>query len=858
MEGLATRTFGELLRRYRTDRELTQEELAERAGLSVRAISDLERGVNRAPYQATVERLVAALTLSAGDAAALGAAGSRRRGPTSHRTALPVALTSFVGRERELASARELVQVSRLVTFTGVGGSGKTRLALELAPEVQMQFRSGIALVELAPLSDPAFITQVTAQAIGLVGDTRTDTEAALVRALKHAEMLLVLDNCEHLIDHCASITERLLKGCTGLRILATSREPLGIPGEVTFSVPPLRTPSTHQPALTDDLRDYEAVRLFADRAAAARPGFVLDEDHIWVVARICSRLDGLPLAIELAAARARSMSLDDIIQRLDRRFSLLSVAGRTAPARHQTLRATIDWSHDLLSEDERTLFRRLAVFAGGWRLVDAESVCADNCPAREELVDVHMRVVDKSLIVANPLAPGAGRYRLLETIRQYAAERLAEAGEVDTMQRRHFEHFLAVAERYYHGRMTGSDDSALPALAAYSDNFRAALAWGAAADPEGSLRLASALDEFWRMVNATEGWNWLQRLLRGVPEGNPHRLRALLTAGPLAAQVAAYAEGTQLLRPVVATARQAGDRLTEAWARLWLGRLAVLREDLADAEEHLESALALHDELDIPLGRVRSLAVLGLLQATMLHRRTEGEENLQAAVDLAHRIGDSWGEGFAHMMLSISAADAGDVERTRRHCQTALHISNLGSLGGVALHQLSRVNVEEDPAHAMRLMGAAAGYLERTGTVLPPFLQRRADPARERAEQLIGVQTTRREFEDGRRMSIEEAIAFVDGEPAMDPWRNPGGLTPRQLQVAALVGRGHTNREIGRILGVSVRTAESHVDHILAKLGLSNRLELTAWAQRNGLDADEKRLESLSFSDSVAARNSP
>jgi non-specific serine/threonine protein kinase len=788
-----------------------------------------------------VERLTEALALSAGDAAALVAAGSRRRGPTPHGTALPVALTSFVGRERELASARELVRVSRLVTFTGVGGSGKTRLALELTAELSTQFRGGIALVELAPLADPAFIAQVTAQAIGLVGDTRTDTAAALVRALTHAEMLLVLDNCEHLIDHCASLAERLLRGCAGLRILATSREPLGIPGEVTFSVPPLRTPSMDGPAPTDEVGDCEAVQLFADRAAAARPGFVLDDAHIRVVARICSRLDGLPLAIELAAARARSMSLDDLDQRLDHRFSLLAGGGRTTPARHQTLRATIDWSYELLTEDEQILFRRLAVFAGGWTLVDAETVCADHRVPQDAIVDVHARVADKSLIVANPLAPGASRHRLLETIRQYAAERLAEAGEVDLMQRRHFGHFLAVAERYYHDRMAGGDDSALLTLAAHSDNFRAALAWGAAADPEGSLRLASALDEFWRMVNATEGWNWLQRLLRDAPEGNPHRLRALLTAGPLAAQVAAYAEGTHLLRPVVATARQSGDRLTEAWARLWLGRLAVLGEDLATAEEHLEAALALHVELGLPLGRVRSLAVLGLLQVAMLQRRAEGEENLQAAADLARGIGDSWGEGFAHMILTISAADAGDVERTLRHCRTALHIPSLGSLCGVALHQLGRVIVEEDPAQAMRLMGAAAGYLERTGTVLPPFLQRRADPARQRAEDLLGVQAAGQEFEDGQRMSIEEVITFVDSEPVMDSWRNPGGLTPRQLQVAALVGGHRTNREIGRILGVSVRTAESHVDHILAKLDLSNRLALTAWAQENGLVADEK-----------------
>ncbi|MBV9282717.1 MAG: hypothetical protein JOZ41_21780 [Chloroflexi bacterium] len=270
--------------------------------------------------------------------------------------------------------------------------------------------------------------------------------------------------------------------------------------------------------------------------------------------------------------ARARSTVIaaqllgqdQDIVQRLDNRFTLLSQGTRTAPPRHQTLRATIDWSHELLTEDERTLFRRLAVFAGGWTLAD------------------------KSLIVAEPLAEGGGRSRFLETIRQFAAGRLAEAGEVDRMRRRHFARFLDVAERYHTYRMSGGSDSALVALAAHRDTFRVALARAAEVDPEGSLRLASALDEFWRMVNASEGGSWIQRLLREVPEDSPHRLRALLTAGPLAAQVAAYAEGTELLRPVLATARHAGDRSTEAWARLWLGRLAVLGEDVAGADEHL------------------------------------------------------------------------------------------------------------------------------------------------------------------------------------------------------------------------------------------------------------------------------
>jgi tetratricopeptide (TPR) repeat protein len=250
------------------------------------------------------------------------------------------------------------------------------------------------------------------------------------------------------------------------------------------------------------------------------------------------------------------------------------------------------------------------------------------------------------------------------------------------------------------------------------------------------------------------------------VPEDSPHRQRALLTVGPVAAQVAAYVEGAELLQPVVAAARDAGDRLTEAWARVWLGRLAVLREDVASAEEHLQLALALHKELGNPLGLVRSLALLGLLQAAVLGRRAEGEPKLEAAVELAHTIEDGWGGGFAHMILSMCAADATDLERTRRHCRAALNTPSLGPLLGVPLIELGRVLVEKDPVRALRLLGAAAAHLERMGTVLPGFVQRGADAARQRATPLLGSQAAAQKFEEGRRMSIEEAISLADAEP--------------------------------------------------------------------------------------------
>jgi non-specific serine/threonine protein kinase len=376
------------------------------------------------------------------------------------------------------------------------------------------------------------------------------------------------------------------------------------------------------------------------------------------------------------------------------------------------------------------------------------------------------MRIQDKSLIVAEGPAMGFSRHRLLETIRQYAAERLAEAGELDRMRRRHFEHFLEIAERFYADRVSGSPDFELPALAAHRDNIRAALAWGAISDPEGTLRLASALDEFWRMTSAAEGWTWLQRLLPSAPEESPHRLRALLTAGTLAAQVATYAEGTELLLRVVAMARRHGDRVTEAWARVWLGRLALLGEDGPNAREHLQTALALHEQLGNPLGQVRALALLGGLEGANLGRVAEGERKLQAAADLAHEIGDRWGEGLAHMILSMLAADVMDVQRTRLHARTALHISSLGSLLSAALQEVARIEVENDPARALLLLGCAAGHLERTGAALAGFVQRRADDARQRATHLVGEPMATQQFEAGRMMSMAEAIALVDADP--------------------------------------------------------------------------------------------
>jgi len=723
--------------------------------------------------------------------------------------------------------------MSRLVTLTGVGGSGKTRLALEVASAVETELRDGAVLVELAPLADPTVVPQAITHALGLGDLTGRSPEEALIGALQETEILLVLDNCEHLVARCAALVETLLKASPAVKVLATSREALDVVGEVVFGVPPLSLPPVASVETVDDLARFESTQLFCERAANARAGNLIDDGDASAVADICHRLDGLPLAIELAAARMRSMSAHDILRRLDDQFALLTRLPRRVASRHHALRSTIDWSYDLLSTPERTLFARVAIFAGGWLLDDALAVCAGEPLTADDIIELSTALVERSLVVAEPALAGESRFRLLETLRAYAWERLVASGELEQLRRRHFQHFLAMAESYSEARLAGGSDAGLPALAAHRDNFRAALSSGIGPHPGAVLRLAAALEDLWRMVSAAEGWEWLQRALAAAPPDSFHRRRALLSAGMLAAYIPAYAEGAGLLRDVASDARRSGDRSAEAWADLWLGRIAFFSGDAGVAEERLREAVSLHEQLGNTVGLVRARSLLGLLQALLLRRGEEAERHLHAAGALAREVGDSFGEGYAEMMLGLCAAERDDIDGAASHSRVALGVSALGPLLGIPLQVIAHVVRESDPALAMRLLGAAALHLERTGTVAPPFLVQRSEATRSRAEELLGSAAAAQSWADGRRTTLAEAITLS----AIDVHRRPersGALTSRELQVAALVAQGRTNREVAETLHMSLRTAESHVDHILTKTGLRNRTELAAWSRAN------------------------
>ena len=507
---------------------------------------------------------------------------------------LPAQLSRFIGRETELAEARARLAEVRLLSLVGPGGAGKTRLALQVAAESAADYPDGVWLVEFAPLSDPALVPQAVAGALGLREAGDRALRETLADALRAKSLLLIWDNCEHLIDACAHLAETLLRGCPGLRLLATSREALGIGGEAVLPLSSLSLPTHDAPTGGD------AVRLFLDRAQAALPSFRPSADSAPAIAEICVRLDGLPLALELAAARVRTLTPAQIAARLDDRFRLLSGGARTALPRQQTLRALIDWSHALLSPAEQALLGRLSVFGGGWPLEAAEAVCAGGDVEEWEILDLLARLVAKSLVVAEPPADGQVRYRLLDSLRSYAAARLAETDESDSLAARHAAWFLALAEEAEPHLSGPAQASWLNRLERDHDNLRAALRRFAQTDSVASLRLSGSLWKFWWMRGYfTEGRGFLERALAAGAGADPAlRARALSRAGILAeaqgdyaAAIARYEEGLHLHERL-------GDRLSVASLLTNLGNAASSQGEWSSARRYYEEGLAICREL--------------------------------------------------------------------------------------------------------------------------------------------------------------------------------------------------------------------------------------------------------------------
>ena len=428
---------------------------------------------------------------------------------------LPAQLTSFVGREKEMAEIKQSLTEHRLVTLTGSGGAGKSRISLQVASNSFERFSSGIWFVELAPLTDPDLIPQTILTAVGIQTIQGHTALESLIDFLREKNSLLILDNCEHLIEACARLVEALLNTAPNLKILASSREALGVKGEQAWRIPSLSAPDIKHIPATDQLLQYEAVRLFIDRALLVQPHFVVTNENAPAIAKICHRLDGIPLAIELAVARLRTLSAEQIAVRLDDRFHLLTGSTRAALPRQQTLRALIDWSYDLLSKNERTMICRLAVFSGGWTLETAEQVCSDENIKPDDILDLLDHLVDKSLVIVETRQGQETRYRYLETVRQYAREKLTERGESDSNRVRHLAYFLRWVGEIEPGLRGPQQVELLNRLENDLDNLRVAMEWSRDSDPESGLQLASMLKWFWHLCGLfEEGSGWLENLL--------------------------------------------------------------------------------------------------------------------------------------------------------------------------------------------------------------------------------------------------------------------------------------------------------------------------------------------------------
>jgi predicted ATPase len=512
--------FGDLLRQHRNAAGLTQEDLAERSGLSVDTISLLERGEHRRPHRYTMQNLADALGLSRSDRIRFETSARKPAGSATARVArpvdLPLPLTTFIGREREAEEVRHrlLRPDVRILTLTGPGGVGKNRLGLGLARQVQDRFADGVCFVALAPISDPALVPSAIAQALRVKQDAGQSAAEALEQHLREKQMLLVLDNFERLLKAGPPIAH-LLAACPRLKVLVTSRVVLRLQGEHDYEVPPLRLPSAGDRPSPEELGRYEGIRLFMQRAQAADSRFTITIENAPAVVELCRQLDGLPLAIELAAARATLLSPEAVLARLGSRLGLLTGGARDLPDRQRTLRATLDWSYDLLSDTERLLFARLAVFAGGWTLEAAEAVC--DLGDEAEVLEHMSALVDKSLVQQRASDRHELRFAMLETVREYALERLEQSGEIGRLRRRHAAYFLKLAkeeERASQGPLQGVW---LDRLQTEHGNLRAALSWSldSKGDTDMGLQLSGALSHFWYVrEHHSEARMWLQRAL--------------------------------------------------------------------------------------------------------------------------------------------------------------------------------------------------------------------------------------------------------------------------------------------------------------------------------------------------------
>ena len=775
--------FGTLLKEYRLRAGLTQEALAEQSKVSVRNIQNLERGENH-PLRDTAQRLGSALNLTADDRACFAAAATRaprRRGPAPAHPAvgrappsadgpagLPRPPTLFIGREREVALVREALRDgARLVTLTGVGGTGKTRLALRVAAEVGADFADGVLFVDLTATRDPDLAPALIARGYGLLEAAGRTPQELLIAALRARCLLLVLDNCEHVLA-AMGVVGALLAEAPGGVVLATSRVALHLYGEHEVRVPPLDAPdpATAWAAHPDALRGYAAVQLFLQRAHAARADLAPTPQAVRAVAELCARLDGLPLAIELAAARCKLYAPATLLARLGDRLALLTDGPHNLPARQQTLRNTLDWSYALLQAEERRLFARVAVFDGGWDLEAAEAACTAGLGG-----DVRgglETLADHSLVEAADDGTTGLRFRMLETVREYAAAQLAESAEAEEMRRRHAHYYLALAERA-EPELTGRRQVLwLDRLEAELNNLRVALTWALdSGEVEVGLRLAGALYRFWdHHSHFTEGRRWLEAgLAWGAELPADVRAKALHVAGVLALEQGAYDQAEASLRDSLALFRGLGDLYGAAFALYSLGTIALYRGEHERATASLTEALELLREVGDTDGIA---ALLGQLGYAALLRRDYGRATacFEESLALYQDMGSTLGSGYMLVCLGRALLAQGDHARAWAALKEGLQLNrqagNRWYIAGCLEALAAATAAGGEPARAARLWGATEALRAALAAPLPPVERPLYDGYVAAARAHADAAAFAAAWAEGRALTLEQALALA------------------------------------------------------------------------------------------------
>ena len=748
---------------------------------------------------------------------------------------LPAELSSFVGRERQLAELRRLLRKSRLITLTGPGGAGKTRLALRLASSVLDRHPDGVWLVDLAALNDARLLEQTVASACGVREEGVRPMLSVLVEHLGTHRTLLILDSCEHLVDACAALAESLLRSCPKLTILVTSREPLGVAGELIWRTPSLSLPRSEDGDRSELVLESEAVRLYIDRAQMSRPGFYIDSTETTAaVATICARLEGMPLAIELAASLTRVMTPQEILDRLRDRFRLLTGGSRSALPRHQTLRNAVDWSYGLLSPAEKMLLARLSVFAGGFDLAAAEAVAQDEPLDPGGVLHVLSRLVDKSLVSAETAGSKGTRYRLLDTIREYAVEKLQEGDEADA-RRRHASYYVAYCGRAAN-ELRGVDP--LPWLARLDEeqpNIRLALGWAVIEQPDDALRLAAALSNYWHMRrHYAEAAEWLNQTLEVATPSLGAKATALGSRAAIRWRFGEYAGARRDAEECVLLSRPLGLGVELSSALTTLALVSGAEGDIAAGERYTTESIQVARDHQYREGTARGLNNLAMFvsergdheQARVLLEQAWAEIQLAGNRAAAGNILDS----LARVSLLL-----GDRAAARRHYLDSLHqstkfgdaINIVECLEGIALLDVA----ERDPVRAIRLISAANVIRVANNFQAMPHWAGQVKEGLAAARASLGAQAAEAAWKNGAAMSGNEAVLYASGAAPTPMHVDLSPLTGRETQVATLIAEGLTNAAIAERLRMAARTADAHVEHIRNKLGLRTRAQIAVWA---------------------------